>query len=93
MNRRQRDNGGKDRENDRESTSTGAFLTRWTPCFRGSLGSSRTLAPYLGNDWWPYGIEANREALEALLRYHFEQGITERLFRIEGIFVPELLTT
>ena len=47
----------------------------------------------LGNDWWPYGIEANRKALEALLRYHFEQGITERLFRIEDIFVPELLST
>jgi len=38
----------------------------------------------LGNGWWPYGIEANREALEALLRYHFEQGIIERLFRIEA---------
>jgi 4,5-dihydroxyphthalate decarboxylase len=47
----------------------------------------------LGNDWWPYGIEANRKALETLLRYHFEQGITERLFRIEDIFVRELLST
>jgi 4,5-dihydroxyphthalate decarboxylase len=47
----------------------------------------------LGNDWWPYGIEANRKALETLLRYHFEQGITGRLFRIEDIFVPELLST
>ena len=38
----------------------------------------------VGNDWWSYGIEAqpNRKALEILLRYHFEQGITERLFRI-----------
>lgn len=47
----------------------------------------------LGNDWWPYGIEANRKALETILRYHFEQGITERPFRIEDIFVPELLST
>lgn len=47
----------------------------------------------LGNDWWPYGIEANRKALETLLRYHFEQGITERLFRIEDIFVREVLST
>ena len=45
----------------------------------------------LGEDWWPYGIEANRKALEAVLRYHFEQGITKRLFTIEDIFVPELL--
>jgi 4,5-dihydroxyphthalate decarboxylase len=40
-----------------------------------------------------YGIEANRKALDAILRYHFEQGITERRFEIEDIFVPELLTT
>lgn len=26
-------------------------------------------------------------------RYHFEQGITERLYRIEDIFDPELLST
>jgi ABC-type nitrate/sulfonate/bicarbonate transport system substrate-binding protein len=47
----------------------------------------------LGKDWWPYGIEANRKAVEVILRYHFEQGITDRLFKIEDIFVPELLTT
>jgi ABC-type nitrate/sulfonate/bicarbonate transport system substrate-binding protein len=47
----------------------------------------------LGSDWWPYGIEANRHALEALLRYQYEQGITDRLFKIEDIFVPELLNT
>ena len=47
----------------------------------------------LGEDWWPYGIQANRKAIEAVLRYHYEQGITKRLFRIEEIFVPELLNT
>ncbi len=47
----------------------------------------------LGDDWWPYGIEANRKAIGAILRYHFEQGVTKRLFKIEDIFVPELLTT
>ncbi len=47
----------------------------------------------LGGDWWPYGIEANRKAIEAVLRYHFEQGVTKHPFQIEDIFVPELLTT
>ena len=47
----------------------------------------------LGEDWWPYGIDANRKAIESILRYHFEQGVTKRLFKIEEIFVPELLTT
>ena len=47
----------------------------------------------LGQDWWPYGISANRTALEAVLRYHHEQGITDRLFTIEDIFVSDLLNT
>ncbi len=47
----------------------------------------------LGEDWWPYGMAANRKAVDAVLRYHHEQGITDRLFRVEDIFVPELLTT
>ena len=47
----------------------------------------------LGEDWWPYGIEANRQSIEAVLRYHHEQGITERLFTVEDIFLPQLLAT
>jgi 4,5-dihydroxyphthalate decarboxylase len=47
----------------------------------------------LGDDWWPYGIAANRKALESVLRYHVEQGITDRHFRIEDIFVPGLLAS
>jgi len=38
-------------------------------------------------------MAANRKAVELILRYHYEQGITNRLFTIEDIFVPELLTT
>ena len=47
----------------------------------------------LGEDWWPYGIDANRPALEAVLRYHHEQGLTRRLMSIEDVFVPQLLDT
>ena len=46
----------------------------------------------LGHDWWPYGIKANQKALDAVLRYHHEQGITARRFTCEEIIVPELLT-
>ncbi len=45
----------------------------------------------LGDDWWPYGLEANRKALDACLRYHFEQGITKRRLTIEEIFAPQFL--
>ena len=47
----------------------------------------------LGNDWWPYGMGANRTAVEAILRYHYEQGLTKRRFTCEDIFVPGLLDT
>ncbi len=45
----------------------------------------------LGEDWWPYGIKANRAALDAILRYHHEQGLTQRRFTVEDLFVPYLL--
>lgn len=54
------------------------------------IGDDREL---LGDDWWPYGIEANRAAIDAVLRYHHEQGLTERRFTIEEVFVPGLLDT
>ena len=52
------------------------------------IGENRAV---LGEDWWPYGIEANRKTLEACMRYHAEQGLTGRLYSIEDIFVPYLL--
>ncbi|MVU81932.1 4,5-dihydroxyphthalate decarboxylase [Nocardia sp. ET3-3] len=42
-------------------------------------------------DWWPYGIAANRTAVETYLRYHYEQGLSSRRWRIEDVFAPELL--
>ena len=47
----------------------------------------------LGADWWPYGMAANRKAVDTILRYHHEQGLTKRRFTCEDIFVPNLLHT
>jgi hypothetical protein len=47
----------------------------------------------LGEDWWPYGISANRAALDAILRYHYEQGLTTRRFTCEDVFVDYPLET
>ncbi|MEH2148508.1 hypothetical protein [Nostoc sp.] len=54
------------------------------------VDEDRTL---LGDDWWPYGLEANRKAVDTFLRYHFEQGLSKRRLTCEDIFVPELLGT
>ncbi len=47
----------------------------------------------MGEDWWPYGVEANRTTLETFLRYHHEQGLSKRRFKPEELFAPETLTS
>ena len=47
----------------------------------------------LGEDWWPYGVAANRKAVDTFLRYHHEQGLSRRLLTSDDIFVPEFLGT
>jgi 4,5-dihydroxyphthalate decarboxylase len=43
----------------------------------------------MGEDWWPYGVDANRKTLETFLRYHYEQGLSPRLMSAEELFAPE----
>lgn len=45
----------------------------------------------MGEDWWPYGLEANRTNLEALVQYMFEQGLTKRKVEVEELFAPSTL--
>ncbi|VCU71905.1 4,5-dihydroxyphthalate decarboxylase [Pigmentiphaga humi] len=45
-----------------------------------------------GQDYWPYGVEANRPTLEAFLQYAFEQGVTRRRIEVEELFARECLT-
>ena len=58
------------------------------PGFTRLIGENRDL---MGDDWWSFGVGANRAAIEAVLRYHHEQGLTDRLLTIEEAFVPGLL--
>ncbi|WP_433220360.1 hypothetical protein ACQP00_17750 [Dactylosporangium sp. CS-047395] len=50
-------------------------------------------AELFAEDWWPYGIAANRTALDTFLRYHHEQGLSPRRWTVEELFAPELLDT
>ncbi len=47
---------------------------------------------FMGDDFWPYGLDKNRKTLEAFLRYHFDQGLAARRLDVEEIFVPSTLT-
>jgi hypothetical protein len=65
-------------------------MTSMLPWLTKLIESNRNL---LGDDWWPYGIVRNRAAIDAILRYHYEQGLTPHRLAIEDIFVSSLLNT
>ncbi|HTU12251.1 MAG TPA: ABC transporter substrate-binding protein [Allosphingosinicella sp.] len=45
----------------------------------------------MGADWWPYGLERNRDVLATFLRYHHAQGLSKHLLAPEELFAPETL--
>ena len=40
----------------------------------------------MGENFWPYGVEANRKALETLFQYSYEQGLSSKKLKIEDVF-------
>ncbi len=40
----------------------------------------------MGNNYWKYGIEANRKELESIMRYVYEQGLVKRQITFEELF-------
>jgi 4,5-dihydroxyphthalate decarboxylase len=42
----------------------------------------------MGEDYWPYGLEANRKTLETFLRHHHAQGLSSRLVSADELFHP-----
>ena len=45
----------------------------------------------LGGDFWRYGVDANRPAIEALCRYSRAQGIAPRAVTVDELFAPATL--
>jgi 4,5-dihydroxyphthalate decarboxylase len=54
------------------------------------LSETRAL---MGDDFWSYGLEANRKTLESFLRHHHAQGLSSRLVKAEELFHPGTLET
>lgn len=42
----------------------------------------------MGADFWPYGIEANRDIIDTQIRWSHQQGLIPRRLAIEELFVP-----
>ena len=45
----------------------------------------------MGDDFWPYGIDANRKTLDAFLRYHHGQGLSARPMKLEELFLASTM--
>ncbi|CAB3671375.1 ABC transporter substrate-binding protein [Achromobacter pestifer] len=52
------------------------------------LNDTRAL---MGEDFWPFGLEANRHTIETFARYHFEQGLSKRQVKPEELFAASAL--
>jgi 4,5-dihydroxyphthalate decarboxylase len=76
-----------------------AFLKAKDICMHelGQIGHLATSQPWsvyeherlrkvMGEDYWSYGVEANRHALDTLARYSFEQGLSARRLSVDEMF-------
>jgi 4,5-dihydroxyphthalate decarboxylase len=65
-----------------------AALKAMLPWLTAHVEEARAL---MGDDFWPYGFERNRETIATFLRYHHEQGLSKRLLKPEELFAPQTL--
>jgi 4,5-dihydroxyphthalate decarboxylase len=66
-----------------EETAAPANLLPW------SYQEVRETKAVMGEDFWPYGLEANLHTLGTFLRYSHEQGLADRLYEPSELFCPE----
>lgn len=63
------------------------FQTGWIfdslPWYGQELEETRSL---MGDNFYSYGIDSNRKALETLFRYSYQQGLASRVLTIEELF-------
>jgi 4,5-dihydroxyphthalate decarboxylase len=60
------------------------------PWFAAEVARTRAL---MGDDFWTYGIAANRRELEAMCRYSVEQYLSERPLTVDALFAESTLET
>ena len=65
-----------------------AALKAMLPWLTSHVEETRAL---MGDDYWSYGFDKNRETLATFLRYHHEQGLSKRLLTPEELFAPETM--
>jgi 4,5-dihydroxyphthalate decarboxylase len=68
-----------------DETAAARYMLPW---LHDEVARTRAL---LGEDYWPYGLERNREVLRTFLRYSSDQGLAARRLEPEELFAPETL--
>jgi len=68
-----------------DETATLKYMVPWLP---GEVARTREL---LGDDYWPYGVAPNQQALDTFLRYSFEQGLARSRLSPADLFARETL--
>ena len=69
----------------RRITKTNALQTT-LPWLHHELEETQAL---MGENYWSYGIDNNRDTLETMVQYSYEQGLIETRFDLEDLFAPE----
>ncbi len=62
-----------------------AYILPWT------IAEHEATVSLMGEDFWPYGVEANKTTLEAMTQYSYEQGLSVRKVSVEELFAPNTL--
>jgi len=65
------------------------WATSSLPWFAKELEETKAL---MGENFWPYGIEPNKKALEALFQYSYEQGLAKKRLIVEELFHSSTLS-
>ena len=78
------------REKTLESLNDNGALSAMIPFLPAVMDETREI---FGDDFWPYGVEANRTSLEKLLSYAHGQGLTPGLLDVEDLFGESVLDT
>jgi 4,5-dihydroxyphthalate decarboxylase len=78
----------KDRSLARAMDTAGAHFP--VPLMLHAVQTARAIG---GDDFWPYGVDANRVTLDTFLHYAHAQGITSRRLSVDELFAPETLSS
>jgi 4,5-dihydroxyphthalate decarboxylase len=71
-----------------EALEAHAALAVALPWAYANLAETRAV---MGDDYWPYGVEKNRAAIEAVARYSEAQGLAKRVLPMDEIFGQSVL--